>query len=152
MPWPTARNYAAALLAPWLDMDPDAGLAEIRCRSCWPWLRIRRRSVCSPTTGLLEIRYEGTSHPLALRSGHDARPACRTWFAKYGEITGLPLVGAPWVVPVVLIALGIMVLVLALQVHKYTTKDPLKRAQPAARSAESIQHAGVMKWDWREPH
>ena len=50
-------------------------------------------------------------------------------FAKYGEITGLPLVGAPWVVPVVLIALGIMVLVLALQVHKYTTKDPLKRAQ-----------------------
>ena len=50
-------------------------------------------------------------------------------FAKYGEITGLPLVGAPWVVPVVLSALGIMVLVLALQVHKYTTKDPLKRAQ-----------------------
>ena len=50
-------------------------------------------------------------------------------FAKYGEITGLPLVGAPWVVPVVLIALGLMVLVLALQVHKYTTKDPLKRAQ-----------------------
>lgn len=49
--------------------------------------------------------------------------------AKYGEVAGLPLVGAPWIVPVVLVALGIVVLYLALQIHKYTTKDPLKRAQ-----------------------
>ena len=49
--------------------------------------------------------------------------------AKYGEVSGLPLVGAPWIVPVVLVALGIVVLCLALQIHKYTTKDPLKRAQ-----------------------
>lgn len=49
--------------------------------------------------------------------------------AKYGEISGLPLVGAPWIVPVVLAALGITVLYMALQIHKYTTKDPIKRAQ-----------------------
>lgn len=49
--------------------------------------------------------------------------------AKYGEIEGLPLVGAPWIVPVVLIALGLLVLYLALQIHKYITDDPVKRAQ-----------------------
>lgn len=49
--------------------------------------------------------------------------------AKYGEVEGLPLVGALWIVPVVLIALGLTVLYLALQIHKYTTDDPLKRAQ-----------------------
>ncbi len=49
--------------------------------------------------------------------------------AKYGEIEGLPLVGAPWIVPVVLITLGLLVLYLALQIHKYTTDDPVKRAQ-----------------------
>ena len=27
MPWPTARNHAA-VLAPWLDMDPDARLGK----------------------------------------------------------------------------------------------------------------------------
>ena len=30
--------------------------------------------------------------------------------AKYGEISGLPLVGAPWIVPVVLAVLGGVVL------------------------------------------
>ena len=30
--------------------------------------------------------------------------------AKYGEISGLPLVGAPWIVPVVLAILGFVVL------------------------------------------
>lgn len=49
--------------------------------------------------------------------------------AKYGEISGLPLVGAPWIVPVVLAVLGGVVLYMALQIHKYTTKDPVKRAQ-----------------------
>ena len=49
--------------------------------------------------------------------------------AKYGEISGLPLVGAPWIVPVVLTILGFVVLYMALQIHKYTTTDPEKRAQ-----------------------
>ena len=49
--------------------------------------------------------------------------------AKYGEISGLPLVGAPWIVPVILAVLGLAVLYRALQIHKYTTKDPEKRAQ-----------------------
>lgn len=44
--------------------------------------------------------------------------------AKYGEISGLPLVGAPWIVPVILAVLGLAVLYRALQIHKYTTKDP----------------------------
>mgnify|MGYP002518392304 FL=1 len=50
-------------------------------------------------------------------------------FAKIGEISGLPLIGAPWIVPIVLAVLGVAVLCMALQVHKYTTKDPEKRAQ-----------------------
>ena len=45
--------------------------------------------------------------------------------AKYGEISGLPLVGAPWIVPVVLAVLGGVVLYMALQIHKYTTKETL---------------------------
>lgn len=49
--------------------------------------------------------------------------------AKYGEISGFPLVGAPWIVPVVLAILGFVVLYMALQIHKYTTTDPEKRAQ-----------------------
>ena len=49
--------------------------------------------------------------------------------AKYGEISGLPLVGAPWIVAVILAVLGLAVLYRALQIHKYTTKDPEKRAQ-----------------------
>ena len=34
-----------------------------------------------------------------------------------------------WIVPVVLAVLGGVVLYMALQIHKYTTKDPVKRAQ-----------------------
>ena len=49
--------------------------------------------------------------------------------AKYGEISGLPLVGAPLIVPVVLAILGFFVLYMALQIHKYTTTDSEKRAQ-----------------------
>ena len=49
--------------------------------------------------------------------------------AKYGEISGFPLVGAPWIVPVVLAILGFVVLYMALQIHKYTTTDSEKRAQ-----------------------
>ncbi len=61
--------------------------------------------------------------------------------AKYGEISGLPLVGAPWIVPVVLAVLGGVVLYMALQIHKYTTKDPVKRAQlkPSTRRRRSAR-------------
>ena len=63
--------------------------------------------------------------------------------AKYGEISGLPLVGAPWIVPVVLAVLGGVVLYMALQIHKYTTKDPVKRAQ--LKPAEGVRHAGGLQ-------
>ncbi|MCI1650022.1 DUF3180 domain-containing protein [Bifidobacterium tibiigranuli] len=48
--------------------------------------------------------------------------------AKYGERTGLPLIGAPWFVAALLALLGVVVLVLAWQVHKYATTDPAKRS------------------------
>lgn len=38
--------------------------------------------------------------------------------AKYGEISGLPLVGAPWIVPVILAVLGLAVLYRALQIDR----------------------------------
>ena len=55
--------------------------------------------------------------------------------AKYGEISGLPLVGAPWIVPVVLAILGFVVLYMALQIHKAETFGP----------AEGVRHTGVMQ-------
>jgi hypothetical protein len=50
-----------------------------------------------------------------------------TGIAKYGERTGLSLIGAPWFVSVLLIVLGVVVLVMAWQVHVYTTTEPAKR-------------------------
>ena len=46
---------------------------------------------------------------------------------QLGEAQGMPLVGAPWFVSVLLALLGLMVLILALQVHKYARTDPRKR-------------------------
>ncbi len=146
---PTARNHAAVPRRG-SDRDPTPGLARIRVvRGCGSGYVAG--SVCSPTTGLLEIRYEGTSHlavllfcrcsaclpDLVLRNTADHHP---------------PLVGAP--VPVVLIALGIMVLLLAsCRCTNITTKDPLQNVRSRLRSAESIRHAGHARpWDWREPH
>ena len=47
--------------------------------------------------------------------------------ASYGESSGLSLIGAPWIVPGLLAVLGVIVLILALQVHKYANTDPKKR-------------------------
>ena len=47
--------------------------------------------------------------------------------ASYGESSGLSLIGAPWIVTGLLAVLGIIVLVMALQVHKYANTDPKKR-------------------------
>ena len=44
-----------------------------------------------------------------------------------GESSGLSLIGAPWIVPGLLAVLGVIVLILALQVHKYANTDPKKR-------------------------
>lgn len=41
--------------------------------------------------------------------------------------SGLSLIGAPWIVTGLLAVLGIIVLVMALQVHKYANTDPKKR-------------------------
>ena len=77
-----------------------------------------------------EVRYESAQNPLVvLCSRCRIRIAGRYGIAKYGEISGLPLVGAPWIVPLVLTILGFVVLYMALQIHKYTTTDPEKRAQ-----------------------
>lgn len=72
--------------------------------------------------------------------------------AKYGEISGLPLVGAPWIVPVVLAILGFVVLYMALQIHKYTTTDPEKRAQlkPLTRRRRSPHWCHAKRWAWQE--
>lgn len=47
--------------------------------------------------------------------------------AAYGEGSGLSLLGAPLVVTALLALLGVLVLVLAVQVHKYANTDPKKR-------------------------
>ncbi|MBW3090961.1 DUF3180 domain-containing protein [Bifidobacterium miconisargentati] len=47
--------------------------------------------------------------------------------ASYGESSGLSLIGAPWVVAGLLAVLGLLVLIMALQVHKYANTDPKKR-------------------------
>ncbi len=46
----------------------------------------------------------------------------------YGEeFSGMSLLGTPWIVSALLAVLGAVVLILALQVHKYATTDPAKR-------------------------
>ena len=47
--------------------------------------------------------------------------------AMLGEHYDASLIGAPWFVGALLIIVGIVVLVLALNVHKYATTDPKKR-------------------------
>lgn len=49
--------------------------------------------------------------------------------AAVGERTGMSLLGAPWFVILILVVLGVVVLVMALQVHRYATTDPRKRTQ-----------------------
>ena len=46
---------------------------------------------------------------------------------KFDEATGFNLIGAPWIVPAVLLLLGIVILIFALQIHRYVTTDPAKR-------------------------
>ncbi|WEV67925.1 DUF3180 domain-containing protein [Bifidobacterium sp. ESL0769] len=46
---------------------------------------------------------------------------------KSDEMSGLSLLGAPWFVAFVLILLGAVVLILALQVHQYAITDPRRR-------------------------
>ena len=66
--------------------------------------------------------------------------------AKYGEISGLPLVGAPWIVPVVLAILGFVVLYMALQIHKLHHHGSRKtRAAETFGPAEGVRHTGVMQ-------
>lgn len=47
--------------------------------------------------------------------------------ASYGESSGLSLIGAPRIVTGLLAVLGVIVLILALQVHRYANTDPKKR-------------------------
>ncbi|MBW3091788.1 DUF3180 domain-containing protein [Bifidobacterium sp. 82T10] len=49
--------------------------------------------------------------------------------AKYDEVSGLALLGVPWFISALLLLIGATVLVMALQVHKYATTDPRKRAE-----------------------
>ena len=59
--------------------------------------------------------------------------------ASYGESSGLSLIGAPRIVTGLLAVLGVIVLILALQVHKYANTDPKKR----------IRWCCLRHWDWR---
>ena len=47
--------------------------------------------------------------------------------ASWDGRSSVSLIGAPWIVPIVLLLLGLVVLVLCLQVHAYATTDPAKR-------------------------
>lgn len=53
---------------------------------------------------------------------------CGAGIAVYGERTGLALIGVSWLVIFILAVMGVGVLLMALQVHKYTNTDPKKRA------------------------
>ncbi|MCI1219320.1 MAG: DUF3180 domain-containing protein [Bifidobacterium sp.] len=48
--------------------------------------------------------------------------------AAYSDRMNEPLIGAPWFVAALLAILGVVVLVLSWQVHKYATTDPAKRS------------------------
>lgn len=48
--------------------------------------------------------------------------------AWMSERHGSNMIAAPWIVSVLMVVLGLVVLYLAIQVHKYTTTDPKKRA------------------------
>ena len=47
---------------------------------------------------------------------------------KIDEVSSLTLIGAPWVVPVVLLLLGVAILASALQIHRYVNTEPAKRS------------------------
>lgn len=66
-----------------------------------------------------------------------------TGLASYGESSGLSLIGAPWIVTGLLAVLGIIVLVMALQVHKYANTDPR-----SARTASSTPPSPCIHWYW----
>lgn len=65
--------------------------------------------------------------------------------ASYGESSGLSLIGAPWIVPGLLAVLGVIVLILALQVHKYANTDPKKRPHSFINPHYRGVYAGVGK-------
>ena len=90
VPWPTARNHAA-VLAPWLDMDPDARLGKD------PVSFLLAMAPDTAQVGLLTDNwiiggsYESAQNPwwcyvLAAALGLLAGMG----LAKYGEISGLP--------------------------------------------------------------
>ena len=66
--------------------------------------------------------------------------------ASYGESSGLSLIGAPWIVPGLLAVLGVIVLILALQVHKYANTDPKKRIR-----GSSAPEPHRKRWPYRYP-
>lgn len=47
--------------------------------------------------------------------------------ASLDDRSRISLIGAPWIVPIVLAILGVVVLVMCIQVHQYATTDPAKR-------------------------
>ena len=78
--------------------------------------------------------------------------------ASYGESSGLSLIGAPWIVPGLLAVLGVIVLILALQVHKYANTDPKKRPHSFINPtiavytlvlAKALGLAGARRLVWR---
>lgn len=64
--------------------------------------------------------------------------------ASYGESSGLSLIGAPWIVTGLLAVLGVIVLILALQVHKSRIPTPRN-----VRIASSIPLSRCIRWCWQ---
>ncbi|NEG69544.1 DUF3180 domain-containing protein [Bifidobacterium choloepi] len=64
--------------------------------------------------------------------------------ALFEETHSLGLLGAPWFVSAILVLLGVVVLYLAFQVHKYTTTDPKKRAELKTFEPERAVNTLVM--------
>ena len=70
--------------------------------------------------------------------------------ASYGESSGLSLIGAPRIVTGLLAVLGVIVLILALQVHKYANTDPRSvRIASSIPLSRCIRWCCLRHWDWR---
>ena len=71
---------------------------------------------------------------------------------EISEFWPMSLVGAPWIVPVVLLVLGAVVLVLALQVHQYVKGDrrelPPDQAVNTLILAKALGLAGALLAGW----
>ncbi|RSX54886.1 hypothetical protein D2E26_0940 [Bifidobacterium dolichotidis] len=63
---------------------------------------------------------------------------------KFDEFFAVGVLGAPWFVAIIMVALGIVVICLAWQVHRYTTTEPRKRIELKTISPERAVNTLVL--------